>query len=99
MESHKQNFPYQYHNGGIWPFIGGFYVAALVKAKQFKKAEEELKRLAAANKQGRKVSWEFNEWLDGIRGKPMGGVYQAWSAGAYIFAYECVKNGKVPFSS
>ena len=26
------NVPHQYHNGGIWPFIGGFYVAALVQA-------------------------------------------------------------------
>ncbi len=26
------NLPEQYHNGGIWPFVGGFYVAALVKA-------------------------------------------------------------------
>ncbi len=22
------NLPEQYHNGGIWPFVGGFYVAA-----------------------------------------------------------------------
>src|SRR5262249_25132131 len=26
------NVPHHYHNGGIWPFIGGFFVAALVKA-------------------------------------------------------------------
>ncbi|MFZ9011438.1 MAG: amylo-alpha-1,6-glucosidase [Anaerohalosphaeraceae bacterium] len=28
----KYNQPGQYHNGGIWPFICGFYVAALVAA-------------------------------------------------------------------
>lgn len=89
--------PYHYLNAGIWPFIGGFYVAALVKAKQFKKAKEELKNLAQANKQGKKLIWEFNEWLDGKKGKPLGNIYQAWSAGAYLFAYECVKNKKVPF--
>ena len=25
------NVPHHYHNGGVWPFIGGFYVAALVR--------------------------------------------------------------------
>jgi Alkaline and neutral invertase len=36
------NNPGEYHNGGIWPFIGGFYVAALVAAKRFSLAEEKL---------------------------------------------------------
>ena len=29
MHRHQQNLDWQYHNGGIWPFIGGFWVAAL----------------------------------------------------------------------
>jgi hypothetical protein len=36
------NKPGEYHNGGIWPFICGFYVAALVAAKRFALAEEKL---------------------------------------------------------
>ena len=36
------NKPGEYHNGGIWPFICGFYVAALVAAKRFKLAEQKL---------------------------------------------------------
>lgn len=90
-------WPYHYLNAGIWPFIGGFYVASLVKNRQFKKAEIELKNLAKANQLGRKITWEFNEWLDGKKGKPSGGVYQAWSAGAYIFAYISVLHKKVPY--
>lgn len=89
--------PYHYLNGGIWPFLGGFYVAALVKTKQLEKAKHELEFLAKAVKQGKKLEWEFNEWLDGRTGRPMGGVYQAWSAGAYLFAYECFKHKSVPF--
>jgi len=89
--------PYRYLNAGIWPFIGGFYVAALVKTKQFKKAEEELKNLALANKKGKKISWEFNEWLDGKKGKPRGAIYQAWSAGSYLFADESFRRKRVPF--
>lgn len=94
--------PFHYLNGGIWPFIGGFYVAALIKAGQYKKAEIELENLAKANLQkfqirNIKKAYEFNEWLDGKTGKPQGEPYQAWSAGTYIYAYECVKKKKVIF--
>jgi len=89
--------PYQYLNAGIWPFIGGFYIAALVKAKDYKKAEDELKKLAQANKLGKDREWEFNEWLDGQTGQPKGNPYQGWSAGAYIYAFECAKKKEVLF--
>jgi len=36
------NQPGEYHNGGIWPFICGFYVAALVAAKRYALAAEKL---------------------------------------------------------
>ncbi|MDD5163709.1 MAG: glycoside hydrolase 100 family protein [Candidatus ainarchaeum sp.] len=88
---------FMYLNGGIWPMIGGFYVAALVKQKKFEKAGKELEMLALADKQGKEKEWEFNEWLDGKTGKPKGGIYQAWSAGSYLFAYHCVKKKKILF--
>ncbi|MGQ7944950.1 amylo-alpha-1,6-glucosidase [Flavobacterium sp. WC2509] len=40
------NNPGEYHNGGIWPFICGFYIAALVAAKRFTLAEKKLIALA-----------------------------------------------------
>jgi glycogen debranching enzyme len=86
--------PYNYLNAGIWPYIGAFYVVALVKMKQYKQAELELQSLAKANLQQLR-GHEFNEWLDGKTGKPEGEPYQAWSAGAYIYAYECVRAKKV----
>jgi len=88
--------PYHYSNAGIWPFIGGFYVAALVKMKRHQQAQTELARLAQANMQKLK-GFEFNEWLDGRTGKPKGEPYQAWSAGTYIYAYHCVQSEKVLF--
>jgi glycogen debranching enzyme len=112
--------PLHYLNGGIWPFIGAWYVVALVKTKQFAKAEKELTRLAQANLQiinypkppqymyevskSRHIPLaelmklrhkEFNECLDGKTGKPTGEPYQAWSAGAYLYAYQCLKEKKV----
>lgn len=93
---------YHYLNAGVWPCIGGFYIAALVKMKQFKKAEAELVRLAEGVMQKLKIremktGYEFNEWLDGRTGEPKGEPYQTWSAGAYLYAYECVKRKKVLF--
>lgn len=94
--------PLHYLNAGIWPFIGGFYVAALVKMKQYRQAEQALKDLAEANLQRLQIrdlayGYEFNEWLDGKTGKPKGEPYQGWSAGSYLYAYECVKRKKVLF--
>ncbi|HLH42638.1 MAG TPA: amylo-alpha-1,6-glucosidase [Bryobacteraceae bacterium] len=84
------NLPHQYHNGGVWPFIGGFYVAALVKAGRQSAAERALRSLAELNERG-----GFNEWHHGESGAPMGVNDQAWSAGMYVFAFECVRTGRV----
>jgi hypothetical protein len=85
------NLPHHYHNGGVWPFIGGFYVAALVRAGRLKDAERALERLEALNRAG-----EFNEWHHGETYQPMGVKGQAWSAGMYLFACECVRRSEVP---
>ncbi len=85
------NAPHHYHNGGVWPFLGGFYVAALVKAGRLETAELALRGLAQLNQCG-----QFNEWHHGETGAPMGAQDQAWSAGMYLFAYECVRHGRVP---
>ena len=91
--------PYAYLNGGVWPFIGGFYVAALVKIQQYAKAGQMLEQLALANKQGKQKEWEFNEWLHGQTGQPgpNSTPYQAWSAGTFLFAAECVSRQSVPY--
>jgi len=93
----NQNLPHHYHNGGIWPFAGGFYVATLIKAGRIDTAQKALHSLASANYAGKNGDWEFNEWLHGVTGNPMGYEKQAWSAAMYIFAYHCVKDGKVDF--
>ncbi|RYF78895.1 MAG: glycoside hydrolase, partial [Comamonadaceae bacterium] len=31
MTRHRQNLAHQYHNGGIWPFVGGYWVLALAR--------------------------------------------------------------------
>jgi Alkaline and neutral invertase len=85
------NLPHHYHNGGVWPFIGGFYVAALVKAGRHPDAARALDNLTELNRAG-----EFNEWHHGRTFEPMGVTCQAWSAGMYLFARECVSRSHVP---
>ena len=75
------------HNGGIWPFVGGFYVAMLAK-KDKNLAETLLEKLAEVNSIN---NWEFNEWLTS-NGKISGKKHQTWNAGTYLLAYHYVKN-------
>ena len=96
-EKQYQNLPFCYHNAGIWPYVGGFYILMLAKVGQKEKANQELEKLAQANKLGKKSDWEFNEWLHGKSGRPMGARFQSWSAGGYIIAYQAVKKGKMVF--
>jgi len=90
------NLPDQYHNGGIWPFVGGFYVAVLVKAGRLEEGRHQLEKLAEINRLGISQEWEFNEWCHGRTGRPMGYPHQAWSAGMYIYAHHCVAQRCLP---
>lgn len=89
------NQPHHYHNGGVWPMIGGFYVAALVQAGRQREAEQQLARLTAMVRHGRQHEWEFNEWLHGQSGRPMGFAGQSWSAAMYLYACDAVERGMV----
>jgi hypothetical protein len=81
--------PNKYLNGGIWGYIGGFYVLALIKEKKFKKAKQELLNLSKRN-----LSGNFPEWTDPLTKKHYGNL-QAWEAGMYILAYESLKQKEV----
>jgi sucrose-6F-phosphate phosphohydrolase len=80
------NLPNHYHNGGIWPFVGGMWVRFIHQLGFHEVATRELLQLARLNKLGRDQDWEFNEWAHGITGRPMGKAFQAWSAASFIKA-------------
>lgn len=84
MAKGRQNYPWQYHNAGVWPFIGGFWVWWLSKYDK-NVAKKELEKLAAANAINNN---EFNEYLHGQHGTPMGVPYQSWNMAMYIKAYK-----------
>ena len=89
MLEHKQNHPEQYHNGGIWPFISCLWPMLIHKNGGQNKAWPELKKVARANKLN---NWEFNEWLHGQTGKPLGMAGQSWNAGMFLLAYHYLNN-------
>ena len=93
------NKPGEYHNGGIWPFICGFYVAALVAAKRYTLAKEKLLVLVQVIKKSnhRELEFGFNEWIKAQDGKPMGQDYQTWSAALFLYAAKCVAERSTPY--
>lgn len=93
MARHNQNRPHQYHNGGIWPFVGGFWTMALVRLGLTDLARSELAKLAQVNALD---DWRFTEWFHGRTLKPMGMAGQSWNAAAFLLARRAVERGRFP---
>ncbi|MFZ4848250.1 MAG: hypothetical protein ACOYL7_03855 [Caldilinea sp.] len=80
------NLPHQYHNGGIWPMVGGFHLAALIRYGCQRQAEQLWVALAEGARQGSTHDWTFNGWLHGASGHPLGYEQAAWSAAMFLQA-------------
>lgn len=95
----KYSQPGEYHNGGVWPFICGFHIAALVAANKLKIAEKKLIALSKLIQLSRKAKTEFgfNEWHRAQDGTPQGEDWQSWSAAMYLYAATCVEQKRTPF--
>ena len=95
----KYNQPGEYHNGGIWPFIGGLHVVAVLAAGFPSLAEKKLAALTQlVQKAGdSRLAFGFNEWMKAQDGKPRGQDWQTWSAAMYLYAAACVEKGEVVF--
>jgi Alkaline and neutral invertase len=87
MSRHQQNYAWQYHNGGIWPMVGGFWVMAQLAAGDRVRAQRELVKLARACAL---EDWQFNEWLHGQTLEPAGMPGQSWNAAAFLWAERAV---------
>ena len=83
MSRHRQNYAWQYHNGGIWPFVGGFFAAALAQAGLSERAAQTMTKLAQVNSLD---DWAFTEWLHGRTYERCGMRGQSWNAAAFLIA-------------
>jgi glycogen debranching enzyme len=90
MARHRQNHIWQYHNGGIWPMVGGFWIVALVAAGRSQQAREALLGLARSCAV---KDWTFTEWLHGKTLAPRGMPGQSWNAAAFLMAEYAVGGG------
>jgi glycogen debranching enzyme len=93
MARHRQNSAWQYHNGGIWPMVGGFWIAALARRGRKRLAHAQLVQLARACALD---DWAFAEWLHGRTSKPRGMDGQSWNAAGFLIAEHAVarENGR-----
>jgi glycogen debranching enzyme len=88
MGRHQQNLVHQYHNGGIWPFVGGFWVLMLARLGLHEPAWTELARLAQVNALN---DWRFTEWFHGRTLAPRGMAGQSWNAATFLLARRALR--------
>ncbi len=85
-----RNYPYQFHNGGTWPMVNGFYGIGLCLQEQNDEAKQVLDQINVLNK---KADWGFYENFDSKTEEPNGVQYCTWSAAATVMLNQYL-NGK-----
>jgi len=80
-----KNKPFEFHNGGLWPMVTGFYVADLARRQQTEAAKKYLQAIHQANALTMEgEAWGFPEFVHGQKLTPGGTRHQGWSAAAAI---------------
>lgn len=93
-----KNRPYEFHNGGLWPMITGFYVADLARRGNPALAARYLDGIHRANAMAMDDRpWGFPEYVNGRTLAPGGTAQQCWSASAAMMGYYAI-NGKKVFT-
>ena len=92
-----RNNPYEYHNGGLWPMLSGFYAADLAAREKRARARGFLKAINWANSLTMEgAGGSFPEYLHGRDFVPEGTRQQGWSTAAAIIAHQTIE-GKLLF--
>jgi glycogen debranching enzyme len=92
-----RNRPHEYHNGGLWPMIGGFLAAERARRGRVEEARAVLGAIHRANALvHRGGAWSFPEYLHGVSGSPGGTSRLGWSAAAAVIGHHAL-DGRLPF--
>lgn len=91
-----KNRPYEYHNGGLWPMVTGFYVADLAQ----RGLEEEARRFLSAVHRANALemdgeAWSFPEYVHGQKLTPGGTRQQGWSAAGAVIGRHALSGDRV----
>lgn len=86
-----KNRPYEYHNGGLWPMLTGFYVADLARRKRMSDARKYLAAIHRANAMEMDgEDWAFAEFIHGQKLVAGGTCHQGWSAAAAVIGHHAL---------
>lgn len=80
-----RNYPNEFHNGGSWPMVNGFYGLALLAKNQNKEAKTLLEAINNANQ---KEDFSFYENFNTETEMPNGVPFCAWSAAATVLLHQ-----------
>jgi hypothetical protein len=87
-----KNRPYEYHNGGLWAMITGFYVADLARRQHTDRARVHLQAIHRANALPMDDKpWGFPEYVHGQTLQPGGTREQGWSAAAAVIGQHAMR--------
>ncbi len=91
-----KNRPYEFHNGGLWPMITGFYCADLAQRGELPSAREFLGGIHAANAMEMEgEAWGFPEYVHGREFTPKGTRCQCWSAAAAVMGHQALEGKRI----
>lgn len=84
-----RNYPFEFHNGGSWPMVNGFFGLALNSKNESGKANFILENI---NKVNSVDNFSFYENFNTQTKESNGVIYCAWSAAAQVLLYQTVHN-------
>lgn len=91
-----KNKPYEFHNGGLWPMVTGFYVADLAYRHKTREARRYLQAIHRANAMVMDgEAWGFPEYIHGQKLTPGGVRHLGWSAAGAIIAHRALDGQRV----
>jgi glycogen debranching enzyme len=92
-----KNAPYEYHNGGLWPMVNGFYAADLAARGKTEEAQSvragihRANALPGADGEG----WSFPEFVHGKAHTAGGQEQLGWSAAGAVIAEQALAGAAV----
>ncbi len=87
-----KNEPGHFHNGGIWPVVNGYLIAALALQQQSATANELFEALIF-NLQKADYTLPFAEYFDAFTGTANGVKNLCYSAAGFIFSEQALQQG------
>lgn len=86
-----KNKPFEFHNGGRWPLVHGFYLAS--RNNDSREALDQFADVLAQD------GFLFPEFYHGRDCTPMGVMPLGLSAAGYLIAHHAVKDRRMPFGN